>query len=426
MLTIEGNIVNSETVSRKRIEIGNTGLITSVSEPIGKADFIFKDELIFPGFIDLHVHAREDASHTQDYKENFTTAGEAAVNGGVVAYADMPNNPVPPIDDASYDVKNNLAKNATEKTGVEILLYAGIGTNTKPLSKKVPYKVFMGHSVGDLFFKNYTELENVLENYRGQSVSFHCEDPEILEKYKNENTHEEQRPPEAEISAVDFALKLIEKYNLSGKICHCSTMEGVQKIIDAKKRGVSVTVEVAPHHLYFDETMLNESNRKMFQVNPPIRQTKENRLDLIQALKNGDIDYLATDHAPHTLEEKEKGISGMPHLDTYGLFTTWLMKEHNFLAQDIARVCSKNPGDFLNEFYLTPHPSPYKVEGKNAILKFGKIEAGYIGSLTILDMTKPIKIKKENLKTKCAWSPFENVEFPGSVVMTVIKGKIYR
>src|SRR3990167_181836 len=177
MLTIEGKIVNIDKVFRGRIKIDQSGMINKIGEPTGDADFIFKDELIFPGFIDLHVHAREDTSHTQDYKEDFTTAGEAAINGGVVAFAEMPNNPNPPIDDASYGAKKEL----TKKSEVEVVLYAGLGPLTKPLAKKVPYKVFMGHSVGDLFFTSLESLEEAIARYKGQSISFHCEDPKILE-----------------------------------------------------------------------------------------------------------------------------------------------------------------------------------------------------------------------------------------------------
>ena len=407
MLSIEGTIISQNRKSRGRIEIDQTsGLITKVSEPIGMADIILKDEYIFPGFIDLHVHAREDMSHTQDYKEDFKTTGEAAINGGVVFFAEMPNNPVPPIDDKTYEEKLEL----TKKSSVPVILYAGIGPSSKPLSKKVPYKVFMGPSVGELFFNSLAELEDVIRKYQGQNISFHCEDPEILEKYKNEPTHELKRPNETEISAVDFALYLIEKYNLSGKICHCSTLAGLEKIIEAKKRGINVTVEITPHHLYFDQTMFDDELKKKLQVNPPIRQTKENRLALIKALKDGVIDFLATDHAPHTTDKKEKGISGMPHLDTYGAFATWLMKEHNFTPEDIARVCSYSPACFMNQFSES---------------RYGEIKAGAVGSLTIIDMKKPNEITKSKLKTKCGWSPFEGIILPGSVIITIIKGKVY-
>lgn len=407
MITIEGNIVNKGAEQRRRIEIDEaSGLIKKVSEPIGSADFVFKDELIFPGFIDLHVHAREDAGHTQDYKEDFKSAGEAAINGGVVAFADMPNNPNPPIDETSYETKNNLAKNSE----VPILLYVAIAKDTKPLHKKVPYKVFMGQSIGNLFFTSYESLEKTLMDYKGEHISFHCEDPKILEESKSAPTHEAKRPKEAEISAVDVALQFTEKYNLTSKICHCSTMEGIEKITKAKARGVKVSVEVTPHHLFFDETFFTKENRQLFQVNPPIRQTKENRLGLIKALKHGEIDYLATDHAPHTKEEKQKGISGLTHLDTYGPFATWLIKEHGFTSAEIARVCSLNPGKYFNQFV-----------GE----QYGEIKEGNIGSLTIIDLNKSVKITEEYLKTKTKQSPFLGITFPGSVAMTVVKGKIY-
>ncbi|MBP7804598.1 MAG: dihydroorotase [Candidatus Pacebacteria bacterium] len=405
MLSIEGIIVTETGEMRRRVLIEN-GVITKVAEPIGEADVILGDELIFPGFVDVHVHCREDVSHKNDYKEDFTTGGEAAINGGVVAFMEMPNCPVPPVDDATFDARNAL----TEKSPVTIALYAGIGPTTRPLSKKVPYKAFMGHSIGDLFFNSREELEQALEHYKGESVSFHCEDPEIMDEHVDGETHEQRRPESAEWSAVDTAIELIEKYSLKGKVCHISTKEGVDKIVTAKKRGVNVTTEVTPHHLYFDETMITDESRVRFQVNPPIRQTKENRLALIEALKRGDIDYLATDHAPHTIEEKEKGISGLTHLDTYGPFTTWLMKEHGFSSEDIERVASRNPGAFMSEFQTD---------------RYGKIEEGYIGSLTIIDMNRPKVVRSEDLKTKCRWSPFEGVEFPGSVTMTIVKGKIY-
>jgi dihydroorotase len=414
MFSIEGKIVNKDGLGRGRIEIDqDTGLIVNVGLDTGIADVVLKDEIIFPGFIDLHVHAREDVSHTQEYKEDYMTAGMAAINGGVVAYLDMPNNIVPPIDDESYEKKNAL----TKKSPVEVLLYAGIGPATSPLQKQVPYKVFMGKSVGELFFTNNEDLGQTIEKYRGQSVSFHCEDPKILDSHAGEKSHEAKRPPEAEILAIDLALSLIEKYQLQGKICHASTVEGIQKIIEAKKRGVNVTVEVTPHHLFFDESMLTEKNHTSFQVNPPIRQSRENRLFLIEALKNGDIDYLATDHAPHSREEKEKGISGLTHLDTYGPFITWLIKEHNFTPQDIVRICSANPAQFMNQFIENKPASPAG--------RYGKMEKGFVGSLTVIDMNKSILISEENLKTKSHWSPFLGVTFPGSVVMTIIKGKRY-
>ncbi len=323
----------------------------------------------------------------------------------MVAFAEMPNNPVPPINDENYAKKKELSK----KSGVEVVLYAGVGQGTKQLSFKVPYKVYMGPSVGSLFFKSLVELEDVIKNYKGCSVSFHCEDPKILEEKTAELTHELRRPVTAEISAIDFALSMIEKYELQGKICHCSTLEGVEKIKNAKFKKLNVVAEVSPHHLYFDKGILTEKNQNLMQMNPPLRSNID-REYLIEALREGVIDFLATDHAPHTMEEKLEGTSGTPQLDTYGPFVSWLMKEKNFKPEDIVRVCSHNPGDFINQFTEN---------------RYGAIEEGFVGSLTVIDMTKEIKITKDILKTKCGWSTFEGVTFPGSVVMTIVKGKVY-
>lgn len=410
MLRIEGRIANADGEFDGAIEIDTaTGLIASVGEARGESAIDTRGCVIFPGFGDIHIHAREDAGGTQTYKEDFTTTGEASVHGGVTHVADMPNNPVAPVDDARYAAKEKL----TEKCAVHVTLYAGIGPQTQPLTRHVPYKAFMGPSVGDLFFSSQEQLESVIANYRGRNVSFHCEDPVILEESKGAATHEQRRPARAEITATEFALYLIEKYELQGKLCHYSTGQGLRLIAAAKARGVRVTAEVTPHHLFFDDAMLTDENRLWLQMNPPLRSPSD-RLAMIEALRSGLIDYIATDHAPHTIEEKMKGVSGVPLLDTYGAFATWLMHEHRFTAQDIARVCAANPGAFVREFL------PAEC-GKG----FGRIEAGYMGSLTVLDLETPWTVTREAMRTKCAWSPFEGFTFPGRVRATVVRGRVY-
>lgn len=410
VLRVEGTLVNHDWVSEGAVEIDTTtGLIRSTGPKTGESDLDTEGCLIFPGFGDIHIHAREDVSASQSYKEDFATAAAAAIHGGVTHMADMPNNPVAPVDDARYEAKERLSA----RSAVHVTLYAGIGPGTKRLSRHVPYKVYMGPSVGDLFFTSQAQLESVMEQYSGCNVSFHCEDPEILEASRGAATHEQRRPPNAEITATGFALHLIQTYDLKGKLCHYSTREGLQQILAAKQRGVRVTCEVTPHHLFFDTSMLTDENRMALQMNPPLR-TAEDRLALIHALREGQIDYIATDHAPHTLQEKGIGASGVPLLDTYGAFAAWLMREHNFLAQDIARVCAYNPGRFVHEFL----PDGFG-EG------YGLIAPGYVGSLTILDLTRPYEVRRETVRTKAGWSPFEGYTLPGSVRYTVLRGRVH-
>ncbi len=384
------------------------GLITKVEKSIQADSRNFNEEcVIFPGFGDIHIHAREDVSGKDNYKEDFISAGNAALQGGVLHVADMPNNPIPPIDDSSYDQKLAL----THKSPIHITLYAGIGPQTSPLNKNVPYKVFMGPSIGELFFEDNPSLEKVIERYRGQNVSFHCEDPEILTANKTKPTHEERRPKEAETLATDFALMLIEKYDLRGKLCHYSTKEGLQKIIAAKKRGVKVTCEVTPTHLMFDTDMLTEENHKWFQMNPPLRG-KEDRMAMVQGILDGYIDYLATDHAPHTREEKMKGISGISQLDTYGLFVTYMILKLSIPMKTIALICSKNPGDFVKPYL------PKKFgEG------FGEIKEGYAANFSVLNLKKPFAFERNMVKSKSGWSPFEGFSFPGSIEAVYFLGK---
>ena len=411
MLRVEGRIVHHDDEFDGSIAIDpQTGLIVSVERGVtGRSDVDTRGCLIFPGFGDIHIHAREDVSRDQVYKEDFDTVSAAALGGGVTHVADMPNNTVAPIDDASYAAKEKL----TERVPLTITLYAGIGPHSRPLSRHVPYKAFMGPSVGDLFFTSQEQLEAAIQHYRGCNVSFHCEDPTILREHQGAALHELRRPASAEFTATQFALYLIEKYELVGKLCHYSTKDGLALIADAKARGVRVTAEVTPHHLFFDTTCLVPSNRQWLQMNPPLR-SREDRLALIEALRSGLIDYVATDHAPHTLEEKEQGHSGVPHLDTLGAFATWLMQEHEFTAKDIARVFAYHPAMFVREFL------PAKL-GKG----FGRIEADYAGSLTILAPQEEMTVTRAMLRTKCGWSPFEGYTFPGRVRRTVHLGKVY-
>ena len=406
-MIVEGRFVFPDGVHRAQIRFeGDT--IAERGTAIGSADYHYRDDcLIFAGMGDIHIHARDDVSDSQTYKEDFTTVSDAAIHGGVIHVADMPNNPAAPIDDTSYAVKLEHLKN--RNVPIQVTLYAGIGPGTLPLSKPVPYKAYMGPSVGDLFFSTLEQLEETISNYQGQCVSFHCEDPELLDVHKNADTHEQQRPPECELSATDFALRMIEKYNLVGKLCHYSVGEGLTLIQEAREKGLPVTCEVTPHHLYYDTSDITEENRGWMQMNPPLR-SEADKVAMLNGLRDGLLDYLATDHAPHTLEEKAQGVSGQPHLDTYGAFVTWLMAEQNFTPQRIAEVCSENPGKFVNP-YTTPK-------------KFGRLEPGYVASLTVLNLQKPTTIRRSELKTKCGWSPFEGTTFPGSVEAVFLDGEI--
>jgi dihydroorotase len=403
-IIIEGRLADIDGERHGQIAVEN-GVIAAVGTGLGPADHVFGEEcLIFAGMGDIHIHAREDVTGHETYKETFATAAAAALHGGVVHVADMPNNKAAPIDDRSYDAKRELVERY--RLPVAYTLYAGIGPGTKPLARHVPYKAYMGPSVGDLFFSSLEQLDQTLSAYPGRAVSFHCEDPVLLEAHKHAATHELRRPPACELSATRFALAMIEKYDLTGKLCHYSVGEGLPLIREAKAKGLRVTAEVTPHHVFFDTDMITPGNRGWMQMNPPLRSPSD-REAMLEALRDGTADYLATDHAPHTLVEKERGISGQPHLDTFGPFAAWLMLEQGFSPERVAAICSANPGAFVN---------PYRSE------KWGRLLPGYVGSLTVLDLKTPFTVRRSELRTKCGWSPFEGVTFPGRVAAVFVRG----
>jgi dihydroorotase len=408
-MIVSGQLVSPEGIRTGQVRFAG-GTIDAVGPALGTPDHQFGDDcLIFAGMGDIHIHARDDVSQAETHKEDFCTAAKAALHGGVVHVADMPNNPIAPIDDASYRGKQEHLRK--RRVPIHVTLYAGIGPGTHPLSFPVPYKVYMGHSVGDLFFTTLEQLDATLAGYRGCDVSFHCEDPVLLEAHKKAATHEERRPAECEVSATRFALQMIEKYALRGKLCHYSVGEGLPLIRDSRRRGLKVTCEVTPHHLYFDTGDITAVNRGLMQMNPPLRATAD-RLAMLAALRDGTLDYLATDHAPHTLDEKARGISGQPHLDTYGAFVTWLILKQGFRPEQAAAFCSDNPGQFVN-----PYTAPRK---------FGRLEPGYAASLTVLNLARPMTVRRVDLFTKCGWSPFEGVTFPGSVAAVFLDGALHQ
>lgn len=420
MKVIEALTVTSSEIKRQQISFDeSSGLILQVGDlgvPQEQVDFFFDDNCyLFAGMGDVHIHAREDVSGKNNYKEDFTTARDALRNGGLCHAGDMPNNPIPPIDDKSYEDKFNLAMRAQG----ELWLYAGIGPETRPLSYPVPYKVYMGPSVGELFFRDLPTLDETLKHYERQVVSFHCEDPEILEMSKNEKFHHERRPIKAEVVATKDALSMIQKYHLKGKLCHYSSGEGLNLVREARKKGATVFLEVTPQHLYYSIEQIREEDFNAFQMNPPLRYSKDREI-LLAAIKNGEIDFLATDHAPHTNEEKDKGTSGLTGLDTFSPFVTWLIKE-GMDPKLVAKIASENPGLFFNQFLDTWKRLSKQFE--NFGHGVGFLKEGFRANFTVLNMNKPLLVTREKLKTKAKNSPFLNVTFPGQVEALFIGGK---
>jgi len=431
-LVVEGKVVNPERIYDAQIGIDDK-YITEIKKQGLRGERkieVTRGCLIFPGFIDIHAHLREDSSHKWDYKEDFRSGTQAALHGGITTVVDMPNTPLPGINSERIRKKRELARSKS-KGLIDIFFYGGvtesntnIDTNaiTNMQKEVVAYKIYMCETTGGLYIKEemLPEAIRTIET-TSKPVVIHCEDPEIIEKRKGElrvkgeewsRDYSEVRPEEAELSAVKKVLSSVSasasssgnKIKIKINIAHVSAY-GTLRILRQYKKG-GFRCEVTPHHLFFSKR--NVLAKKAFlKMNPPLR-TEENRLRLLEAFKEGETDFLVTDHAPHTREEKALDISeapaGVPNLDTYGNFVAWLIVRCDAHPKLISRVCSYNPAMFLQ------------------LSDRGRIEVGKRANLTILDLQEQVKVSSEHLYTKCGWSPFEGYEFPGAVKHTVFNG----
>ena len=406
--SLEGITLDAKGQRRPvRLELDrSSGCIAGVADPDGRADIVLDDEglLILPGFLDVHVHCRDDPGGSQRYKEDFGSASAAALHGGVVLVGDMPNNPVPPVDAESYARKR---AGVEERARVDVMLYGAVTPERGPFSDRVPYKCYYGPSGGDLHLESDAE-QSPLARYRDHFVSFHAESHEVLEASRDAPTHEERRPAEAERRAIAEITELSREYGFHAHIAHLSSAAGLEEVRRARKGGVAMTCEVAPHHLFFDvENRSRHARGEWLQMNPPLR-TPEDRRALLDGLRSGEIDLIATDHAPHSLDENRKGISGVPLLDTFAPFLALLEQEQGLAWDLLVERAAAAPARLFERF--TPG-------------RFGSLQAGGVASLTVLDTGASWEVRAEAVSTHARWSPFEGVTLPARVAWTVVRGQ---
>lgn len=374
-----------------------------------------KGKIVMGGIIDSHVHFR----YGQPEKEDFISGSEAAINGGVCYAIDMPNSNPPTTTKELFYKKYNEGK---KQSKINIEFNFGITENNymETIKDVKSYKIFMVKSVGDLFISDYSKLKDILN--QNKLFTIHAEHKDIitenLKKYKLTNwiNHCKIRDKRSEIEAVKEVLKNLEIIDrLNDKkphihFCHISTKEGLNLITDAKTKfkNVKITVEVAPHHIFLNIDMAEEL-KGMGKFNPPLR-TKEDNKALINGIINKEIDIIATDHAPHTYEEKNKPVencpSGIPGIETLVPLTLDLVNKGIINIFDAVRVLSENPSKIFN------------IDNE--------IREGNKANLTIVDLNKEFTIKGENFKSKAKFTPFEGWHVSGVPIYTITNGNIYK
>ena len=365
---------------------------------------------LLPGVIDPQVHFREPGL---EHKEDLFTASRACAKGGVTSFLEMPNTRPLTIDRATLDDK---LQRAAEKCLVNYGFF--IGATADNLSELVSVKptcgikIFMGSSKGALLVSDEEVLDRIFANGK-RLIAVHAEDQSrIIQRRKqfanitDPAIHSQIQDETVALNATKLALKLSKKYQRRLHILHLST--GIEAELLRQDKPSWVTAEVTPQHLLLNTTAY-EKLGTLAQMNPPLRSPENNEI-LWQALLDGVIDFVATDHAPHTLAEKAKGYpntpSGMPGVETsLPLMLTQAMKGRCSIAS-VSHWMSKGPA------------MAYSIPNK------GSIAVGYDADLVLVDLDNYRPLLREELLTKCGWSPFEGWELTGWPIVTIVGGKI--
>lgn len=414
LLLINGKILEKNELVKKDILIEKE-IIESIDDEIdafGHEAIDCEGLFISPGFIDIHVHLREPG---YENKETIETGTKAAAKGGYTLICAMPN--TKPIPD---NVKNidYIRKLIDDKALIKVLPYASITLEQKHNSSivemdKLKDKVcgFSNDGYGIQSTKIMYEAMNQAYLYE-TLICAHCEDEDILYDGYVHQGRKAMAQGWSGISSLSESIQIArdtliaEETKAKYHVCHISTKEGVRIIRDAKKRGVNVTCEVTPHHLLLTENDVIDGNSKM---NPPVRELKD-KYALLSGLLDGTIDMIATDHAPHTEIEKERGLKDAP-FGVVGLETAFPLIYTNLVDTEIATL-----SDAIKWFSLNP--------AKRLNLGYGKLVTGRVADITVIDLHTEKPIDKNQFISKGKNTPFNNWVCKGWPVMTIVNGQI--
>ena len=380
------------------------GKIAKISKSTidGEKVIDLKGQLVLPGLIDPHVHFRDPGL---TYKEDFKTGSMAAAHGGFTFVMDMPNT-VPKTN--TYKAFKEKMEMANDKSVVNFGLHAGYSTldemekilELNPMS----FKVFMDLETDEELDKIFKDISDLSKK---SIVTVHCEKRDIvLESTKNLSEETEAiaysygRPAESEDESVAQAIALAKKYGNDLHICHLSTKNAMDLAISN-----NVTFEFTPHHLLYDNTAFNNFGT-LIKTNPPLREKGKNIT--ISDLNENSI--IGTDHAPHSLEEKTKGVwdssPGIPSLETVLSLLLTEVNKSNLDLNQIPKIFSENVA------------KRFGLENK------GFIKEGFDADLVVVDLNKEGVFDIDNFYTKAEYSPFDGLSYKGKAAMTIVNGDI--
>ena len=392
------------------------GRIVSVSPSLPKEGFSvieLHNRLIVPGFVDVHVHLREPGF---SYKETIYSGTSAAAAGGYTAVCAMPN--LKPVPDSLENLRVQLdliRKNAK----VHVYPYGAITCGEKgealaDLAAMAPYVTGFSDDGRGVQSEEIMRAAMTLAKTLDKPIVAHSEDESLLTKgwavHDGDFARRNNLPgnaPASECKQVERDIRLVRETGCRYHVCHISTKESVALIRAAKAEGLPVTCETGPHYLVMCDEDLQDEGR--FKMNPPIRSA-EDRDALVAGLLDGTVDCIATDHAPHSAEEKSRGLRGSLN-GIVGLETAFPILYTNLVETGIVPLET-----VLNALCVNPR--------KIFSLPGGSIEEGAPADLTVLDLNRPHVINSQTFRSLGRATPFDGWGVSAAVAMTICGGEI--
>ena len=422
ILIQNATIVNENKIFKGDVFIENE-IITKISSKIKPTKNIevinAEGKYLIPGFIDDQVHFREPGL---THKANIATESRAAIAGGITTFIEMPNTVPQATTQDLLEDKFKIA--AADSYANYSFMFGGTNDNLEELLKTDPKKVagiklFLGSSTGNMLVDNEEILEKIFSSTK-MIISVHCEDEGTIKKntaiYKEKygddiplKYHPIIRSEAACYLSSSKAIELAKKTGARLHIFHLSTEKETHLFRnDIPLEEKQITAEVCIHHLWFSDKDYEEKGTHI-KWNPAVK-TEKDRLGLWKALLDDRIDVLATDHAPHTLDEKNNNYlnapSGGPLVQHAIIALLEKVKERVIPIEKAVEKMSHNPAKL------------FQIE------KRGFIKEGYFADIVLIDMNKPQTVSKDNILYKCGWSPFEGTTFSSTITHTFVNGNL--
>jgi len=393
--------------------------IAKVDLPQASARLGLKGCVVLPGMIDCHVHLRDQQLA---HREDFLSGTMAAVAGGVTSVVDMPNNSPVTMDVPSLKERMKLAE---RRIFSNVAFYSAFPEDLEEIPKiveegAVAFKLYLTSKIGGLDIKDDAELLHAFEKVKEAKapVAVHAEDKETIEKVEKKmqamgrrdfNAYLEAHSPEAEAKAIQRIINLARESKVRVHLCHISSAAGLKTISKAKNTGLCVTCETAPHYLLLTQESMKDYGN-MALIAPPLRTVKDIEI-LWDSLNKGLIDILASDHAPHAMEDKTvksvwEAKPGIPGLETTLPLMLTQVNKGRILLQDLVKLTSERPAE------------TFQLRGR------GNLSEGCHADLIAVDMNREYTIDATDFYSKAKYSPFNGWRVKGKVVKTFVNGQL--